>query len=229
MNTQNFLIIDDHPMFRDGMKNSILSLSSQYKITGEAEGFHEGLKIAKKKKPDIIVIDITLQDGDGIYLTKKILETTRPKIIIISGHSKLSYVIRSIQAGASAYIKKDSCTKKTIEKCLQTILQKNKRFIDNELSEQWCEYAQNLGVPASKEMALATTYNTELSCREKEIFRLCAEERNNSQIAEMLGISALTVRNHRINAMKKLGLADQSDILKFAVAMGIIDIDRWTV
>jgi len=212
------VIVDDHPMFRIGLK-SILARDETYEVVGEAGTAVEALKLAKKQVPDYMIIDISLPDKNGIELTREVLRVLPDcKVLIVSMHTKIFYVTEALRMGALGYLVKES-TSETLLKGLDAV-SKGRRFVDPSLSK---EIAEDLGEAGESNM-VDIAYKR-LTKREQEIMRLVAEGFTTKEIAERLFISIKTVDNHRANIMNKLGIHRTVELIRYAARIGLIDLD----
>ncbi|MBA7642248.1 Transcriptional regulatory protein DegU [subsurface metagenome] len=216
------LIVDDHPLFREGLK-SLLARHSSFEVIGEAGNGNDGLKKAKKLMPDLVVMDISLPDQSGIEVTSKIrslLPETR--VIVLSMHTKIDYITEAFRQGATGYVVKESATEKLME-CLE-IVSKGEYFVDSSLSHR---VVKSLLESDEKERKITDDgYNT-LTPREQQVMRLLAEGHSTKQIAENLFISPKTVENHRSNIMSKLEVHTIMELVRYAARLGLIDVDLW--
>lgn len=216
------LIVDDHPLFREGLK-SLLARHSSFEVIGEAGNGNDGLKKAKKLMPDLVVMDISLPDQSGIEVTSKIrslLPETR--VIVLSMHTKIDYITEAFRQGATGYVVKESATEKLME-CLE-LVSKGEYFVDSSLSHR---VVKSLLESDEKERKITDDgYNT-LTPREQQVMRLLAEGHSTKQIAENLFISPKTVENHRSNIMSKLELHTIMELVRYAARLGLIDVDLW--
>jgi DNA-binding NarL/FixJ family response regulator len=219
---QTILIVDDHPFFREGLK-SLLARSSKYRIVGEAESGDEAFRKAKELNPDLIIMDISLPDGSGIDVTQEIRELlSDTKIVILSMHLKIEYIVKAFRSGAIGYISKDSATEKLLE-CLRTV-SKGEYYVDSSLSHAVVE---GLVKTREQETEVSATGYSALTPREQEILRLLAEGLSAKEIADKLFISRKTVENHRSNIMNKLDLHSTVELVRYAAKYGLIDVDLW--
>lgn len=105
---KRIVIIDDHPLFREGLK-TILGRSNKYEVAGEAGSASQGLKMTVELKPDLVLMDMSLPDRNGIELTRDVLASCPgTRILIVSVHSKIDYIVRAFQVGAAGYLAKES-------------------------------------------------------------------------------------------------------------------------
>ena len=216
------IIIDDHPLFREGLK-TIISRDDQFKVVGEAGSGHEGFGIAKKLKPDLVVVDISLPDQSGIQLTRDLRQLlSETKILIVSMHSKIDYIAEAFQAGATGYVVKESASERLLQG-LKSVA-KGDYYLDSSVSHAVVENLMKSPLKAAK--ITDADYAT-LTPREQEVMRLLAEGLSSKTVAEKLFISPKTVENHRANIMSKLGLHSTIELVRYAAKLGLIDVDLW--
>lgn len=218
---KRILIVDDHPLYRDGLK-ALLSHHPTFEPAGEAGGFLEGLRLAKKLKPDLALLDISLPDGSGIELARE-LRKVLPQIgmVIVSMHSKIDFIAAAFQAGAEGYVAKESGA----DRILQAIesVAAGSQYLDSTLSPK---VVRKLGdLSTRKARTLDASYGT-LSFREQQIMRLLAEGLSPQEISDKLFITRKTVENHRYAIMNKLGIKSPLAFVRHAARLGLIDLDE---
>jgi DNA-binding NarL/FixJ family response regulator len=219
---KNIIIIDDHPLFREGLK-TIISRDDRFKVVGEAGSGHEGFDMVKRLKPDLVVIDISLPDQSGIQLARDLRELlSEIKILIVSMHSKIDYIAEAFQAGATGYVVKESASERLLQG-LKSVA-KGDYYLDSSVSHAVVENLMKSPLKAAK--ITDADYAT-LTPREQEVMRLLAEGLSSKAVAEKLFISPKTVENHRANIMNKLGLHSTMELVRYAAKLGLIDVDLW--
>ena len=219
---KTILIVDDHPFFREGLK-SLLARHSEFELVGEAGSGDDGLRKAKRLRPDLVVIDISLPDGSGIEVTRNIRELLpETRVVILSMHSRIDYITKAFEAGATGYIVKESATEKLLE-CLEAV-SKGEHFMDSSLHYKVVE---KLMKSREQEAKITDAGYNALTRREQEVMRLLAQGLSSKKIAEKLFISPKTVKNHRSNIMNKLDLHSTVELVRYAAKFGLIDVTTW--
>ncbi len=220
----DIMIVDDHPLFREGLK-TIVSREKNYAVVAEAGNGKEGIRLAKKHKPSIMIVDISMPGKNGIQMVrelKDVLPDTR--FLIISMHSEAEYIVEAFRAGATGYMIKESAASH-LNQGLDTIA-RGELFLDSALSQE--VVYRLLQDSADKADDDKDPYST-LTSREQEVMRMLAEGLNTKEVAAQLYISPKTVENHRTNLMKKLGLQSTVELVRYAARLGLIDLDTWVM
>jgi DNA-binding NarL/FixJ family response regulator len=202
------LIIDDHPLVREGLALRI-SLHSDLEVCGEAETEEAALACVKQTGPDLVLVDISLKSGHGIELIKRIRSFDPSiKILVISGFQESLYAERAFRAGALGYLNKQESNEKMIV-AIRTVLA-GERFISPEISRRLIDQA----LDASD---VTKTPIERLTDRELEIFRMIGEGLTTGGIANRLGLSTHTIDTHRENIKRKLAARNAAELSRAAV------------
>lgn len=219
---KTILIIDDHPLFREGLK-AIIERDNRFEVVGEAGNGREGLRLAKELKPDLALVDMSLPDQSGIQLTRELKNASlKTRIMIITMHSKVDYIVKAFRAGATGYVVKESASERLLQG-MDTVL-KGEYFMDSSVSHKVVKKLMQFPEKGAK--ITDASYDT-LTPREQEIMVLLAEGLSSKEIADKLFISPKTVDNHRSNIFRKLNLHSVIELIRYAARLGIIDVDLW--
>ena len=215
------LIVDDHRVVIEGIK-SALSASSDLEVVGEALNGHQAIKKAKSLKPDIVIMDISMPDLNGIDATLQIKKMDpRIKIIIFSMYSNREYVIDLFKAGISSYVlKKDPMS--DLVNAIKAV-ERGGTYFSTISSEILLNYVRELDETKNNNINNINGFDS-LSLREREVFQLLAEGKFIKEIAETLGISRKTVETHKYNIMEKLHAQNITELTKLAIKKGIIQL-----
>lgn len=218
------MIVDDHPLFREGLK-AIINRDKNHTVIAEAGNGKDGIRLAKEHQPDIMLVDVSMPGKNGIQMIRELKEAL-PKtgFIIISMHSEPDYIVEAFRAGATGYMIKESAASSLI-KGLETVA-KGEMFLDISLSQE--VVFKLLQAKESHARGNHDPYST-LTAREQEILRMLAEGMTTKEVAQKLYISPKTVENHRTNLMKKLGLQNSVELIRYAARLGLIDLDTWAI
>ena len=219
---KTILIVDDHPLVREGLK-SILKPATEYEVIGQAGRAREALDLVKSLQPDLVLLDLSLPDRSGLEICREIRNispTTR--ILIVSMHSKVDYIVKAFQAGATGYMTKESATERLL-KGIEHVLS-GEYFMDGAVSQA---VVRKLMQTPEKEMKITDAAYDTLTPREQEIMVLLAEGNSAKEAAAKLFISPKTAENHRTNIMNKLGLHSTLELVRYAARLGLVDVDLW--
>jgi DNA-binding NarL/FixJ family response regulator len=213
----NILLADDHLLVRNGIK-SLLEEESYLHVVGEAANGKEALDLAKKIHPDLLIIDVRMPVMDGIEAVSH-LKNYAPdtKAIVLSMHDSEEYILKSIKAGASGYLLKDT-GKAEFLKAIKTIYQGGKYFSGDISNVIVTNYLENT-VP--KERPKPSIDNAaKLTRKEIEILHFILSGMTNTEISDRLGKSKRTIETHRFNLMKKMNVKNLIELSSKAKELG---------
>ncbi len=216
MKDVSVLLVDDHPLLRDGIKK-VFSSRDGFSIVGEAENGSEAVTKVGELSPEIVIMDITMKGMDGIETTGKICKDfPATKVIILSMHEEAIYAVNAFKAGARAYVVKTSAAVDILQ-AVDAVLS-GKRFASHSVSN---ELLSNYVDKVLSSEGVVEPIDT-LTRREKEILNYIADGMTSREIAGKLFISLATVKSHRINLMRKLDVHDVAGLVRFVLRNGIL-------
>ncbi len=226
MGLNRVMIVDDHPLFRQGLRD-VLETDPQMEVVGEAASGELAIDLAEEIEPDVILMDINLPDLNGLQVTRKI-KSRLPSIgvVIITGYDDVEQVFHAIRAGASAYCPKDV----TPERLIKTIYAvSNGMYVVDERTMSQEEVTRWLEEKIGKIGPIITDVEDSfvpLSPREMEILEYVTHGRSNKEIAYALGISHQTVKNHMTSILRKLQVEDRTQAAVYALSRGWVRLDK---
>lgn len=210
------LIADDHKILRAGLR-ALLEKQPDMDIVGEADSGAKAIAMAKKKSPQLIIMDINMPDMNGIEATKRILsESGDIKVLALSMYADKGYVINMLKAGASGYLLKD-CALEELANAIRAVMD-NRTYLSPALVDTVLKDLIDL---ASRDDL--SVYSI-LTSREREVLQRLAEGRTTKEIAFDLGISVKTVETHRQQISSKLGMSSVAELTKYAIREGLTSL-----
>ena len=220
MNKIRVLIADDHAIVREGLRQ-LLNGQTDMEVAGEAEDGRQALEKVKSLHPDVILLDIAMPHLSGLEVISLIREAApETQVVVLSMHSKETYVQQVLSSGALGYVLKASPSTDILEAI--RMAHRNEYFLSSRLkAEVIGKYLK------TKRSAPALRGYDLLTEREQQVFRLVAQGHSTSQIADILCVSPKTVEKHRTSLMNKLGVHDRLELLKYAIKIGIVDPELW--
>jgi DNA-binding NarL/FixJ family response regulator len=218
------LLADDHDILRQGLK-MLLSLQREMQVVGEARTGREAVEMAQELQPDVVVMDITMPEMDGLEACR-IIHNQQPatQVLFLTMHESEEYFLQSLRMGAAGYlVKKAAPTELQMAICE---VARGGAFLYPGLAKALIRaYVEDAAAPASPAQASNLAQELQvLTPRELEVLRLVAEGRTNQEIADQLVLSIKTVQAHRANVMEKLGMHDITKLVRFAVRHGLIPL-----
>jgi two-component system response regulator NreC len=208
------LIADDHGVLRAGLR-ALLNSEPEMEVVGEAADGEQTLLQAEELQPDVVLMDLNMPKGDGIYTTRGLKEM-HPEInvLILTVHEDDSLLREAIQCGAAGYI-----LKRAVESELITAIQavaRGEMYIHPAMTRALLDQSTAKSLPDQASQAT-------LTAREYEVLRLIAQGNSNRQVASLLTISVRTVESHRANLMEKLNLTCRVDLVRYAAQHGMLE------
>ena len=207
------LIADDHKMVREGLRR-ILEFDGEIQVIDEADNGEECIKKIRSSKPDIVLLDINMPVMNGIEALQEIRKKKlKTKVIILTVHNEIEYLLRAVDIGIDGYVLKDSDAHELIKAV--TSVYEGDKFIQPSL------------IPLLNSKLIARDLDAErlqLSKREIEVLKLVAVGMFNKEIGVELGISERTVKNHLSSIFKKIDSSDRTQAAVFAIRNGLVDI-----
>ncbi len=207
----NVYLVDDHRILRDGLR-MLLELQGDIRVVGEAEDGRKAVDGILAARPDVVLMDITMPELNGIDATQNImLKLPKTKIIILSVHSDSEHVYRAFQAGAKGYLLKESAGEEVV-KAVRAVYQDREYSSRKILDAAPLNYARQRQERSPFEL---------LSAREREVLQLTVEGATSAVIAEKLALSPKTVDTYRSRLMEKLGVQNLPELVRFAIKHGL--------
>ena len=204
-------LVDDHRILREGLR-ILLELKGDIRVVGEAEDGRKALDGILKARPDVVLMDITMPELNGIDATQNImLKLPQTKVIILSVHSDTEHIYRAFQAGAKGYLLKESAGDEVV-KAVHAVYQ-DRQYISQKLSDVLpLSYARQRQERSPFEL---------LSAREREVLQLTVQGATSAVIAGKLALSPKTVDTYRSRLMEKLGVQNLPELVRFAIKHGL--------
>ncbi len=211
------VLADDHTVVRQGLVK-LLEAEPNFKVVGDAENGREAVEKVEKLQPDVVLMDIAMPMLNGIEATRQIKKISpRTQVVILSMHSHARYINELFSLGASGYLLKNSTGSDIIDAIHAAV--KGDNYLSPSISKQVIQDY----ISMKKSSASDDLFN-QLSNREREVFQMVAEGRSTKEISDILCISPSTVKTHRSKIMEKLQVENISQLIHFAIRLGIVDI-----
>ncbi len=207
------LVVDDHTLIRKGLKQ-LLDDTDDIRVTGEAESGMQAVKMARERRYDLVLLDITLPDKYGIDILRQLkLQSPALPVLILSMHPEDQYAMRSIKAGASGYMSKQSASAQLVTAIRQVA--SGKKYISSELAQQM---ADDLTQDHPQEVS-----HKILSNREYQTLCLMASGKSLSEMADIMSLSAKTVSVYRARMLEKMHLKNNAEAVRYAINNHLIE------
>jgi DNA-binding NarL/FixJ family response regulator len=208
--TIRVLLADDHTMMREGLR-ALLSRSTDITVIGEVSNGREAVRSAQALGPDVIIMDITMPQLNGIEAARLLREKCPDtRIVFLSMHSNSEHVFRAFEAGATGYLLKESAGAEIADAV--RAVHGGRRYLSRAIAEHGEPVRAVGGQPSPLDS---------LSARERQVLQLVVEGRTSAEIAAVVHLSPKSVETYRSRLMRKLGVSDLASLVKFAVSHGI--------
>lgn len=221
----SILIVDDHPLFRDGLQQA-LALEDDLNVIGQSEDGEDALRAARRLQPDVILLDINLPLLNGLQVARQLkAERTNTAIIVLTAYHDSQQVLHAMRAGASAYCSKDVTPDELIEIIRDVaggLYVVESERMDERALESWIQ--SNVEAMSGPYIIDAEEHYIPLSPREMEILQYVTNGLSNKEIAMKLRISQQTVKNHMTSILKKLNVEDRTQAAVNAIRRGWVRI-----
>lgn len=210
----DIIIADDHSMIREGLKQ-LLELDKNLKVIAEASDGNDTLEKVNEYKPDVLLLDINMPQKNGLDVLLELKKKkSKAKIIMLTIHNEVEYLVKSFEIGCNGYVLKDSSFD-VLKEAIYAV-NNNETYIQPDLASVLNEGLSSTNNDAEK--------LRQLTNREEEVLKLIAEGLFNKEIAAKLDISERTVKNHVSNIFKKIDVSDRTQAAVFAIKNNLVDI-----
>lgn len=205
------LIVDDHAVVRTGLR-LLLEREDDLEVVAEAGSADEGVRAARLEKPDVVLLDVVMPGRSGIDACAEVVQASKGSVLVLSMQDDPTYVRAAFAAGASGYMLKEAADTELVQAVREVA--SGGRYVHPTLGARLAQAE----VEAARRAA-----NDPLSEREREVLRLLALGHTNQEIAKSLFISVRTAETHRAHIMQKLGLGTRAELVRYALANGLLD------
>lgn len=229
MNKITLLVIDDHPLFRQGVADA-MSLESDMKVLGQASGGAQGLEMIRSLTPTIVLLDVNLPDLNGQQITHQVTQDKIPsRIVLMTGYDDTEQALHAAMAGAAAYCAKD-VEPRALMRIIRDVAEGKYVFGGTAMNERelqaWIEQ-QTEGTRQSYSEPGSPFHP--LSEREMQVLECVVQGMSNKEIAGLLGISHQTVKNHVTSILRKFGVEDRTQAVVYALKHGWVQLRKTDV
>jgi DNA-binding NarL/FixJ family response regulator len=213
--TIRLMLADDHRMLREGLRRSMVDQG--FDVVGEARDGDEAVRLAEELRPEVILMDVTMPEMDGVEATRQIKASLPEiRIVMLTMHADQEVLAAAIRAGASGYLVKD-CSTEEIASAVRMAVS-GETALSPQLAASMLDEVRKLDQPSNDEDRIITR-------REEEVLQLIADGCSTPEVAERLFISQKTVKNHLASIYQKLDARDRTQAVLQAVRMGIVHLD----
>ncbi len=214
MSRTTIMLADDHPVVRQGLR-ALLEAEQDFTVVGEAADGLEVAGLVERLRPNVLVLDLMLPGLGGIEVTRQICHRfPQTRVVILSMYANEAYVLEVLRNGAVGYVIKEASAAQLVQAVRE--VSAGRRYLSPPLSENAIQaYIQ-------KAQTIPLDLYETLTTREREVLHLAATGNSNIETADQLGISSRTAETHRANLMRKLGLHNQTELIRYAMRRGIL-------
>jgi len=206
------LLADDHTILRHGLRR-ILAAEDDIEVVAEAANGLEAVKLAKQLQPNVVIMDISMPDQDGLESLRQIVKSLPSRVLMLTVHLEHQFITEALSAGAAGYLAKDSLDRELISAVRTVML--GGTVLSTIVSKRLAESSQFSANAPNRSIE-------NLTSREREVFILLAEGKSTTEVANSLFVSPKTVHTHRQHIMDKLGLRTTTELIRFALRQGLI-------
>lgn len=211
------LLAEDHTVVREGFRN-MLELEADLKVVGEAQNGRLAIALAKKLRPDVVIMDIAMPLLNGLEATRQLLkDLPATKVLMLSAHNDDAYVKSATESGAAGFLLKQTSSQDVCRAIRE--VHKGKTFFSPGIARR----QEHLNSQTRDRAGVAHKKIATLTSREMEVLQLIAEGKANKETAVELGIGMKTVEKHREHLMEKLDIHDTAGLTRYAISAGIIE------
>jgi two-component system, NarL family, response regulator NreC len=214
MSNIRVVLADDHAMVRSGLK-AVLGSAPDIDVVGEAANGREAVQLAQRFKPDVVIMDLTMPELDGIGATKELVASNGSRVLVLTMHAEEDYLVPLLEAGASGYLVKSAADRDLVD-AVRTVA-RGELYVRPAAARVLAR-----GVQKKDEHATDRARFEKLTDRERDVMRLIAEGYTAPEIGEKLFISPKTVDTYKQRINEKLGLTHRAEYVKLALKLGIL-------
>lgn len=212
MSKLRVILADDHKIMREGLR-MLVNSQADMEVVGEADNGRIAITLAQELKPDVVVMDVSMPELNGLKATEKLKELFPGiKVLTLTRHMDEGYLKQLLEAGANGYVLKQSASEELV-RAIHAVVG-GQTYLDPALMEQF------VGNVVRRRAARGSPAKSELSPREEEVLRLIAWGHLSKEVAARLEISIKTVEAHKTNGMQKLGMKSRIDLVRYALLQG---------
>jgi DNA-binding NarL/FixJ family response regulator len=218
------ILADDHALVRAGIRALLAGLEG-VEVVAEASNGRHALQLVEANRPDVVLMDISMPELNGLDAVEKITrDFPKVRVIILSMHANEEYVLHALQAGAAGYLLKDAGIAE-LELAVRAV-GRGETYLSPTVSRSVIEdYLRRLGSPAEVGVLPPVPAGAQLTPRQREVLQLIAEGRTTQEIAERLQVGVKTVETHRAQLMERLDIHEVAGLVRYAIRIGLITSD----